>query len=280
MNIEEIKIVADSSADTLNIDGVSFAVAPLRIITAETEYVDDASLNVEKMADDLLHYNGKSSTACPSVADYLDAFDGAKYIFCVAITSGLSGSYNSACLAKQEYEKKNPDAKVFVIDTLSAGPELRLIIEKLQELVLKGKDFDKICKLINKYQEKTRLLFTLQSLKNFANNGRVNPLVAKAAGLLNIRFIGKASKKGTLEMLEKSRGEKRALKSIIDNMKKMGFKNGKVKIGHCNNEETALTLKDLILNEFSAKSEIEIYPLRGLCSFYAEKGGILIGFEK
>ncbi|WP_054639693.1 DegV family protein [Lactococcus fujiensis] len=116
-------------------------------------------------------------------------------------------------------------------------------------------------------------------MKNLANNGRVNPLVAKAVGLLGIRIVGKASEKGDLDPLDKCRGEKRALSCIFDNMNKLGFKGGKVKIGHVGNETAAHSLKQIILSKFE-NTDIEIYPTRGLCSFYAEKGGLLVGFEK
>lgn len=61
-----VKIVADSSADIHSLEGIAFESAPLKIITAQQEYTDDASLDAGKMVDDLLHYKGKSSTSCPN----------------------------------------------------------------------------------------------------------------------------------------------------------------------------------------------------------------------
>ncbi|MBQ8836642.1 MAG: DegV family protein [Clostridia bacterium] len=273
------KIVADSSADLVTFDGVDFASAPLKIITSEKEYVDDANLDVDKMVDELDKYNGKSSTACPSPADWMNGFGDADRVFCVSITGGLSGSYNAACVAKRDYEEKYPDRRVFVIDSLSAGPELRLIIEKLREYILDGKAFEEICKAITEYQKHTSLIFVLESMKNLARNGRVNPIVAKAAGLLGIRVVGKASDVGQLEPMEKCRGERNALASVVKIMKNLGTNIGKVHIGHCLNEGAAQKLKDMIVTEFE-NAKVEIYRIRGLCSFYAEKGGLMIGFER
>ena len=279
MNPWNMKIVADSSCDIFSLESVPFAAAPLRIITDEKEYVDDQNLDVAQMVEDLLSYSGKSGTACPGTGDWLDAFGDATYDFCVTITSNLSGSYNSACVAKQEYEEMYPDRHVFVIDSLSAGPELNLIIEKLQELILAGKTYEEICTEITEYQEHADLLFMLESLKNLANNGRVSKLVASAAGILGIRMVGKASDQGTLEPLNKCRGEKKALPTIVQLMEKYGYQGGKIRIAHCLNPEAAAKLKSLILEKF-ASAEIKIYPCGALCSFYAEKGGMLIGFEK
>jgi len=273
-----IKIVADSSSDLLNLDGVEFASAPLKIITAEKEFIDNSDLDVLDMVNFLQTYKGKSSTSCPNPNDWLETFGNATEIFCVTITGTLSGSYNAACSAKSTYEEMYPDRKVFVLNSLTAGPEIYLIIEKLKELILKGESFDEICEAITKYSKNTGLLFMLESMKNLANNGRVSPLIAKMAGLLGIRVVGKASDKGDLEPLNKCRGEAKALETIVLHMKSIGFKGGKVRIAHCFNKNASEKLKELIKKEFE-NAKIIINQCRGLCSFYAEKGGLLVGFE-
>lgn len=136
--MRKLKIVADSSANLLALQGPDFAVAPLKIIAGEREFVDDRYLNVDEMADFFDSYKGRSKTSCPNPGNWLEAFGDADDIFCVTITSGLSGSYNAACVAKQMYEAENSGKRVFVIDSLSAGPELVLLIEKLQELILQA----------------------------------------------------------------------------------------------------------------------------------------------
>ena len=131
-----IKIVADSSADIKRLEGVEFESVPLKIITSQKEYVDDKDLDVELMVKELSMLNDKSGTACPSVGDWLSAFGEAQKVFCVTITSGLSGSYNSALIAKSEYEESYPDREVFVIDSLSAGPELNLILINCSDVII------------------------------------------------------------------------------------------------------------------------------------------------
>ena len=279
MDKSEFKIVVDSSADTYEWESMPFAVAPLKIITDNKEYIDDIELNVEEMVNELASYSGKSSTACPSPIDWLKAFGDTQYIFCITITSGLSGSYNSAMIAKNDYEEHNGGRKVCVIDSLSTGPEMRLFIEKINEYIDIGLNFEEITEKIKEYSHKTELIFMLESMRNLANNGRVSKIAAKTAGILGIRAIGIASEEGTLQLMDKCRGEKRALSSIINIMKKSGFKKGKVRIGHCLNVSAADTLKNLINSEFG-NVDINVYPLGGLCSFYAEKGGLIIGFEK
>lgn len=273
------KIVADSSIDISELEGISLAVAPLKIITAQREYVDDPSLDVEAMVDELLEYKGKSKTSCPNVADWLAAFGDAEQVFCITITATLSGSYNAAMLAKRQYEQEHQGRRVFVINSLSTGPEMALIAEKLCELISEGREYDEICDGITEYMKSTGLLFMLESMKNLVNNGRVSPIIAKLAGLFGFRVVGKASDKGDLEQLDKCRGEVRAIASIFENMKKLGYKGGRVNIAHCFNPSAAEKLLNIIKTEF-AQVRAKIYALGGLCSFYAEKHGMIIGFEK
>lgn len=271
------KIVTDSSSDLQGLAHIDFAVAPMIIHTAEKSYLDDKTLDVADMVDTLLHYKGKSSSACPGIGDWLQAFGDAEEIFCLTITSKLSGAYNSACLAKREYEEAHPDRRVYVIDSLSAGPEIRLLAEKLESLTLEGKSFDETCTAIDAYNKRTHLVFMLESLKNLANNGRVSMAVAKITGLLGIRLVGKATE-GTLEPLDKCRGAKKALAALVERMKSLGYQGGKVRIAHCFNLDAAQELLALLKEEFQNICA-EIYATGGLCSFYAEKGGLLVGFE-
>ena len=273
------KIVADSSANLMRLPSVDFEAAPLKIITAQREFVDNPELDLEAMIDYFAGYKDRSQTSCPNSGDWLSAFADAEEIYCVAITSGLSGSYNAACIAKEMYEAEHPDRKVFVIDSLSAGPELTLMVEKLEELILAGKTYEQICDLMPEYTKKTGLLFMLESLNNFAANGRVSPAVAKIAGVLGIRIVGKASDVGTLEPTDKCRGESKSLATILKHLKAHGLKTGKVQIAHCRNEQAALTLKGMIEAELPQVT-VKIGKNLGLCSYYAERGGLLVGYEK
>lgn len=271
------KIVVDSSANMAGSHLVSSV--PLKIITDSKEYIDNAELNTAAMVWDLKTYTGKSSTACPSPQDWLEAFGDSPYVFCIAITSNLSGSCNAANIAKADYEQAYPDRKVCVIDSLSTGGEIELIAEKILEQIESNLSFEEIREKIKEYQQHTGLMFMLESMQNLANNGRVNKIVAKAAGILGIRAVGKASDVGTLEPMDKCRGEKKAIAALADHMVALGYEGGKMRISHCLNPAAAESLKETIVSAFPG-ADVQIRPTGGLCSFYAEKGGMIIGFEK
>ncbi len=272
------KIVSDSSSDIFKLADVEYASVPLKIITDEKEYIDTPDLDVDGMTNDLLKYKGSSKSSCPNMEDWKSAFDGADAIFCVTITKNLSGSYNSAKLAVEDYLEENPDKKAFVVDSLTAGPECALMVEKLRELILSGLDFEEIKDQIIDYTKRTHLLFALESMRNLANNGRISHTAAKMAGLLGIRAVGKASLEGTLEMVSKVRGADKTADEIVSQMKAHGYDGKTVRIHHCQNAEIANTIKEKLISEFPS-ANITISTTGALCSFYAEKGGFLVGYE-
>ena len=274
----KVRIAADSSANMYTLEGVDFASAPLTIRTADREFVDNASLDILEMVDYLSKYKGKSGSACPGVGDWLEVFGDADEIYCVTIISSLSGSYNAAMTAKAQYEEENPGKRVFVLDSYSAGPEAKMLVEKIRDLVLEGKDFETVCKEITEYKEKKScLLFCLESLKNLANNGRTSHAVAALCSVVGIRVVGDV--KDGLHPTDKCRGEKKAIAALFKNMKEKGYAGGLVVIDQCFNEGAADALKNTIKGEFP-EAKVRIEKTMGLCSFYAEKGGLMIGFER
>lgn len=273
-----IKLTADSSSNIQVMSGLDYTAAPLTIVAGEKEYVDTPSLDVEKMLQGLKEHKGKSSTACPGVGDWLNAFGDADIVYGVAITSNLSGAWNAASIAAEQYMEEHPGRKAFILDSLSTGPEMELILEKYRELILAGLSFEEVCDSIKAYAKKTNLLFSLESLSMLAKNGRVSPAIAAAAGILGIRVIGRASDEGTLQQLHKARGEKKALQQLFTSMKELGYQGGKVRIRHTCNPEAAEKLAAMIREQFP-DCDLQVNVNGGLCAFYSEMGGLLMGFE-
>ena len=272
------KIVVDSSANVYELPGVGFAYVPLKILTDEQEYVDTAEVDAPALAEMMRSYKGRTSTSCPNISDWMAAYEGADEVYVVTITGTLSGAYNAALLAGEEYEQSHEGARVFVLDSLSTGAESRLLVERLAALIKAGKPFDTVCEEIRAYHEHTHLLFALESLANLARNGRVKPAVAAVARMLGIRVIGQASDGGELEVLCKTRGEHGALERIVLELKDHGFTDGKVHIAHCDNPEAAKRLK-LMIHAVFAGAQVDVAECGGLCSYYAEQGGLMVGYE-
>ncbi len=277
--MSHIKIVTDSSANLSTLTDVDFAYAPLKINTSECDFCDDDALDMDAFLSFMEQYKGRSQTSCPNTSDWLAAFGDAETVICLTISGNMSGSFNAARSAAQIYEAEHAGRHVLVLDSLTAGPEMLLLIDRLRANILAGMTPEAIAADMEAYRKTTGLVCMLQSLHNFASNGRVSPSVAKLAGFVGLCIVARASDEGTLEPTDKCRGEARSLVKLVENMRAAGLVAGQVRIAHCQNASGAEALKALLQKEMPAAT-VEISELRGLCSYYAETGGILVGFEK
>lgn len=272
-----IKIVSDSSSNVLSMGNPSFASVPMKV-RAGKEYIDDEKLDLAQMVEDLKTHKGTSGSACPSVGEWLEAFGDADMVFGTTISKGLSGSYNAACEAARIYMEENPGKKAHIFNTLSAGPQQAFLNEKVLELAAQGLDFEEIKEKALDYYQNTHILFCLESMMNLARNGRTSMAVAKIAGMLGIRVCGDA-KAGMITPVHKPRGAKKATQTLVEMMKERGFYDGaQLRIAHCFGQTQAKDLADAVLAQFP-NARITIEPTTALCSFYAETGGLMIGFE-
>lgn len=277
------KIIADSSCDLTSLEHLNtnalYGRAPLRIIVGDTEYVDEPGLDTRAMMDAVYSFKGKTGSSCPSPEEYAEHCRSVDESYIVTISSNLSGSYNSAVLARDLVLAEHPEKKIHIFDSLSAGPELTLIVEQIARLADSGLPFEMVCAEVERYQQRTALLFQLNSLENLTKNGRVSKMAGMTAKLLGIHMIGIASDVGTVQPLHKCRGSEKTYRLVLQEMRERGFSGGRVILGHAFQEKGAQMMHDMILEEFPS-SNITIMPLSGLCCYYAEEGGLLIGFEK
>ena len=272
------QIVSDSSSNVFELEGVSYTTVPMKIIAGEKEYVDSPALDVHGMVKDLQAYKGKSGSSCANAQEWLDAFGDADMAFGVTISRNLSGSFNAAEAAAREFAEEHPGSKIHIFDTLSAGPEMAMVVEKIAELVNKGLSFEEIVAGVREYQNHTHIIFCLECMNNLARNGRVNPAVAKIASVLGIRACGDAQN-GQIIPTQKPRGQKKATEVLAAMIRERGFTNDSwLRIAHCFGETQAQLLVDEVRKDFP-NARVTLEPTGALCSFYAEEGGLMIAFE-
>lgn len=271
------RIVTDSSSNVWQLAGENYASVPMKIVTSR-EYIDAPGLNIAEMIEDLKTHRQKSGSSCPNIGEWLEAFGDAPYVFCITITKHLSGSYSSAREAASSYMEAHPGRKVFVFDSLSAGPELMLIADKIRQCEASGDDFETTTGKVLDYHNHLHTLFCLESMMNLARNGRVNPIVAKLAGTLGIHVAGDA-KGGELSPVHKPRGIRKTIRTLVEMLKERGFYDGAIlRVAHCYAGDAAYSFRDAVLEEFP-NTKFYLEPTTALCSFYAETGGLIIAFE-
>ena len=274
------RIIADSSCDIFDLDNkpanMYFNTVPFVITVDGSDFVDDEKLDVGELVE-AMAVSKKSHTSCPSPADWIREFGEEGDVFAITISSNLSGSYNSACTAKQMVLENDPFRNIEILDSRGTGPSLSMTIDKLQELIAQGLGFEEIKTEIHKFMADHKLIFALSSYHNLVNNGRMPRIAGIVLGHLGLWGVGIASEEGTIKMKKIAKGGRKTLQVIMSDFKERVADKESIVISHCQNELFAHNLKKAIETEYPGKI-VKIIPTRGLCSYYAEKGGIIIGF--
>lgn len=276
------KIVVDTACDFREIpnkaENVVYERVPFTLQIEDKIYIDTLDMDIDEMMKAMYASSEPAKSACPSPDGFLSAYRGAENIIVLTLTGGLSGSYTSAIVAQKMLKEEDENVNIHVINTLSAGGQNDLFLLKINELIKEGLSFDQVVARMNEYQKNTKLIFALEKVDNLVKNGRLSKLAAAVVGLLNMRMVGEASKEGTLHLLHKVRGEKKAVAAVVDEMIKAGYKGGRAVITHRNNENICKKIEEKLSEKFSNIEFISV-PTSGICSFYGEEGGILLGYE-
>lgn len=273
------KIISDSSLD-LNEqleNEIPVSLVPFKLYLDNEEIVDDKDLDVVEFISKMKKSSKLPRTACPSPNDFQKTFEGPESVFGITISSKLSGTYNSAMLAKNMI-LESVDKKIHIFDSKSASVGQTLIGIKIKELMDKGFDFDKIVEDVEAYIKDMKTFFISESLDNLIKNGRIPSWKGKLAMALKIRPIMTAIE-GDIEMFEKVRGSNKAFERLAQIVKELSKEaSDKVlAISHVNNPERAKTLKAR-LQEICNFKDIIIVPTHGLTSLYCDDQGIIIAF--
>jgi len=255
---------------------VFLKVAPLTLRVGDKEYVDDETLDVPEFLAAMAAEKGPSGTACPSPETFAQAFSSADCSLCFAISGNLSGTYDAACLARDIVLEDHPEKKIYVLDTCSTSGSLYLLTELAVELIESGMDFEEICKRLDQERDDQRTVFTLQCFDNLVKNGRMKPLLGTILEGLGIHVIADATPVGTIRVVDKARGEKRAYRHMVEYMaKEKDCTDRHVIIAHCQNLEGATKLKEAILAALPVK-KVTFLECRGLTTFYAMEKGLIV----
>lgn len=274
------KIIGDSCTDFTQEDlKKEYMVSvPLTIDVDGFEIVDDASFNQENFLKRVAEYPGCPQSACPTPALYMESYAGAEQVYVVTLSSHLSGSYNSAELAKQMYQEEHPDVKIHVFDSKSAAAGQFLLVREIEKLALEGVAFEQIVDRISGFRDDMQTVFVLENLDTLRKNGRLTGVKALVASALNIKPLLKGTD-GRIEQAGQARGINKALDKMVDYVGTIGssFAEKTVVISHCNCKNRAQKVEKKLLELYHFEDSV-LVDTRGISSLYANDGGIIIAF--
>lgn len=280
------KIVIDSCGeltDTLKKDP-HFENVALELDVDDYHVMDDASFNQQEFLKKVKESPNCPKSSCPPPARFMDAFgEDTEHVYMVTLSSQLSGSFNSAMLAKELYEEQEESregarhTKIHVFDSKSASIGETLIGMKIQECEEAGVPFEQIVEQVDSYIAEMNTFFVLESLETLRKNGRLSNLKAALATALNIKPVMGSTDLGTIQQLGQARGMNKALESMVEKMLAV-TKNCEQKvlaISHCNCPERAKRVRERI-EKLAHFKNIVIVDTAGVSSMYANDGGVIL----
>ena len=274
------RVALDSGGElTPELEGrEEFVYVPLMLMVNGVHIVDDGHISQKEMVDRIAQDPDCPKTACPSPEAYYKAFDcGAERVYAVTLSAALSGSYQSACVAKEMFLEDQPDAKVHVFNSISASVGEGLTVLKIAELEEKGLSFEEIVRQTEAYVHSKQTFFVLDNLETLRKNGRLSGMKALAAAVLKIKPICYGTDEGAIGQLDQARGMGKAIVKmvsyIVDRTPDPG--NRILGIGYCNCLERAEIVRDEILKRMHVR-DVVMLPTGGLSTIYANDGGIIV----
>ena len=275
------KIILDScgeQSDEMLKTGL-YSNVPLTLQVGETKIIDDETFDQKAFLDLVASTSECPKSACPAPATYMEYFEGEEErVYVVTLSEKLSGSYNSAVLAKNMYQETSTK-KIHVFNSKAASPSQTIIALKIDELEKKGLSFEEIVDKCEKYTDYISTIFILEDLGFLEKNGRLTGLKKLAVSLLNIVPIMQATDEGSIGQKTQARGMKSALTKmielIVEECKQKDPK--RLIIAHCNCPERAKNVSER-LSEQIPGVEIIVNNTQGVASLYAGNGGIIVAF--
>lgn len=275
----KFRIIGDSCCDFTKEDLAKgyFVSVPLTLTVGDVDIIDDENFNQEYFLKLMSDCETCPKSACPSPDAYIDKFQDADDIYIVTLSSKLSGSFNSALVARQIYLENHLNVNIHVFDSKSAAAGEHLICEKIEECALAGMDYKDVITTVDEYIKGMRTIFVLDDLEVMRKNGRMSKVKSIAANILNIKPVLYAVD-GEIRQLDQARGMNKALNKLLWHIEKEGYdKTRKVIISQCNSRERCMNIKKILMDKFDFKN-VEILNGKGVTTMYENSGGVVVSF--
>ncbi|MGI6381810.1 MAG: DegV family protein [Tissierellaceae bacterium] len=283
-----IKLMADSTCDLSKdiVEKYDIGIAPLRINIGEKTYKDKIDISADDFFKILPDLKELPTTSMPSPEDYLDIIyksieEGYTEFLCICMSSGTSGSYQSAVLAKDYFYESNPgsDIKIHVVDSLSMSHGSGWLILKSARLLEEGYTFEELIEFNENHRTRVKHFLCVDDLNNLIKSGRLTNASAFIGKLLKVKPI-MSMKKGKGAIVAKARGTSRALKYYVHEFKSRYQEDLSdfIIIGYSSNIAIANRLKKLIKEETDFKGDIYIMQMGVAVGTHVGLGGISMFF--
>lgn len=254
----------------------------------DEEYLDDffRSLKPHELYKRMLA-GEPTRTSQVNAEEYEDIFraalDEGRDVLHIALSSGISGTINSAKIAAEELREEYPDRKIYVLDSLCASSGFGLLVDMAADMRDSGMKIDRLYEELEKKRAGLQSWFFTSDLTFFIRGGRVSKAAGLVGRVLNICPLLKIAPDGSLKPMEKLRGKKKAMERLLDKLCELGGQgyeyDGKCFISQSDCEEDAKRLRELLLERFPRLKAVEIFPIGTSIGCHTGPGTIAFFFH-
>lgn len=214
-----VKIIIDSTTDLIPSVKERMDVVPLTIRFGEEEFIDGVTIDHKMFYEKLIESDVIPTTSQATPTAFVPYFDKIKEdgdsAVVITLSSKLSGTYQSACLAAEDYDN------IYVVDSGNVAIGAGVLVEYALELLDAGMSAEEIANKLNEKKDDVVLVALLDTLEYLKKGGRISAAVAFAGGVLNIKPVVSVDK-GEIVMLGKARGSKQANNLLVQEIEKAG----------------------------------------------------------
>jgi DegV family protein with EDD domain len=293
-----IRIIADSTCDLSEniVEKYNIGIAPLTINISGKEYRDKVDIQPDEFYSMMESFDEPPTTSMPNPGEFIKLFEesvaeGYDEILCICMSSGTSGSYQSAVIARDDYLSKNSDAKVYVVDSKCMSHGSGYLILKSAILREKGATYQELIDFNEMYKTNIKHFLAVDDLNHLIRSGRLSNASAMIGKLLRLKPI-MTMRQGKGAIVAKERGKKRVLKHYVNEYKRRVDEsfNNFIIIGYTSDIQVANNLKKLFLNEVDFDGDIHIMQmgvsvgthvgLGAISMYFIEKDNLKTGLMK
>ncbi len=210
-----IRFLVDSASDISNTNSENILVVPLSINMCGKDYLDGINLTHEQFYEMLISTNEFPKTSQPSPKAFVDAFesiDPEDELICILLSSGVSGTYQSACLAKNIVGNDN----IYIVDSLTGSYGAKLLILAAQRMIKEGKKAAEIVDELNELKKRITVMLSVDTLEYLYKGGRLDRTAALIGSIAKIKPVIIVTREGKIGVASKAIGMNKAMTSIAD----------------------------------------------------------------
>lgn len=281
--MKEYQIFTDATSD-LNEDLETVKIIPMNVEIGDKEYVYGPQGNISCSEFYGLQKQGKyASTSQINVLEYEKYFEEAlkegKDVLYISFSSGMSGTYQTACLCKNELEESYPDNRIICIDSLCAAVGEGLLIKEVDKKKREGMSMDELVDWVENNKMHLCHWFTVDNFDHLKHGGRVSAVAATLGNTLNIKPLLRVDEEGKLRVVKKIRGRHKAMAAQVECIVKTWSPeiSKSVVIGHGDDLKAAEELKEYVENKLP-DAEIYISDIGPIIGAHTGPGVMVLAF--